>query len=291
MSINEVIVAPKFLKYPRALSLPKIAAFIIVLLAIIWGVFKYTAYITDKNKTLAIITNPKINDIYFLDYRLLSDDLRPKEKYRIAKIVDITGDIVTLLYGDFFYQHQHAAINSIQYGQLSYKDYFQPKRYNLSHNVIKQMHQSHAIYQAERPIRNKLFGNLVGPEKLNEGGGYYIYGKKENISGEAFLKVKFSESNLETAFEFFQHSSELGYAKGQVNLAQMYINGQFVKKDFAKALFWLKQASLQSYKPAILKYGIICEQVSDCNIVDFYQELTDAGVNIKVRKLDFKLDN
>ena len=69
----------------------------------------------------------------------------------------------------------------------------------------------------------------------------------------------------------------------------MYINGTHTEIDLNKALYWLKLASLQSSKPAILKYGIICKQVTDCNIYDFYQNLTDAGVNVKVRKLDFEL--
>ncbi|MCW8832357.1 MAG: SEL1-like repeat protein, partial [Colwellia sp.] len=81
------------------------------------------------------------------------------------------------------------------------------------------------------------------------------------------------------------------YAKGQVNLAAMYINGQHVEKDFEQALYWLKAASLQSHKPAILKYGIICRQVESCYLADFYQELTAAGVNIQVREMDFKLRN
>jgi len=151
------------------------------------------------------------------------------------------------------------------------------------------MHSNQAIYLAKRPVRNRLFGNFVSPDKPKETNNYLIYGKEENSKGEAFLIEQFSETNLKTAFEFFQDSSTLGYAKGQVNLAEMYINGQHVQKDFNQALYWLKQASLQSYKPAILKYGIICQQIESCNIVDFYQELTASGVNIKVRKLDFTL--
>lgn len=76
---------------------------------------------------------------------------------------------------------------------------------------------------------------------------------------------------------------------GQINLAEMYISGLHVEKDLNKAIFWLKQASLQSSKPAILKYGIVCKQIELCDIVDFYQELKANGVNIKVRNLDFKL--
>lgn len=151
------------------------------------------------------------------------------------------------------------------------------------------MQKNQAIYLAKRPVRGKLLGRLVGPEKNKEARNYLTYGKEENTKGEAFLKERFSETNLQTAFELFQNSSNLGYAKGQVNLAEMYINGQHVKKDFNQALYWLNQASLQSNKSAILKYGIICKQIEPCNVVDFYQELTNAGVNIKVRKLDFKL--
>ncbi len=290
MYVNAAITAQRKLMFPQITKPFKVTAFCLLFVVLCLGFLEYDSHKTEENQTLALISNPKINDIYFLDFRLLSDKLRPKEKYRIAKVVDITGDIVTLVYGRFFYQYQNAAINSIQYGQLSYKDYFEPKRYDTPLNTIQKMYNEQAIYLAKRPIRNKLFGNLVGPEKAKELNNYLTYGKKENLKGEAFLKEQFSETNLQTAFDLFQDSSNLGNVKGQVNLAEMYINGQYVKKDFEQALYWLKRASLQSYKPAILKYGIICKQTKSCNLVDFYQELTASGVNIKVRKLDFKLE-
>jgi hypothetical protein len=289
MYINDVIAQQRILRIPQILKPFKVAILFIFFAVLSLVLIELDMDKAEENRTLAIISNPKIDDIYFLDFRLLSDKLRPTEKYRVAKVVDITGDIVTLLYGGFYYQRQHAAINSIKYGQLTYKDYFEPKRYDIPLKEVINMHSNQAIYLAKRPIRGKLFGNLVGPVKAKAAGNYLTYGKKENISGEIFLKAQFSETNLIKAFELFQDSSNLGYAKGQVNLAEMYINGLHVKKDFNKALYWLKQASLQSDKPAILKYGIICKQVNSCNIADFYQELLTSGVNIKVRKLDVKL--
>jgi len=289
MRVNENIVEQRTLKFTQLIKPFKTTVFFTLFVVLCLSFIEYNSYKTEENHTLTIVSNPQVNDIYFLDFRLLSNKLRPKEKYRIAKVVDITGDIITLVYGAFFYQRQHAAINSIQYGQLSYKDYFESKRYNIPHNTIKNMHSSQAIYLAKRPVRNKLFGNLVGPENAKEVSNYLIYGTKENSKGEAYLKEQFSETNLKSAFEYFQSSSNLGYAKGQVNLAQMYINEQHVEKDLNQALYWLMQASLQSYKPAILKYGIVCKQVESCNVVDFYQKLTASGVNIKVRKLDLQL--
>ncbi|GHE90236.1 tetratricopeptide repeat protein [Thalassotalea profundi] len=279
----------KILSFPK-LSIPlKIPTLLLFVLGLYLGYLKYSAYQLENHQTLAIISAPKIDDIYFLDFRLLSNKLRPTEKYRIAKVVDITGDIITLVYGSLYYQRKHSAINSIKYGQLSYKDYFETKRYNLPLTKIRNMHQGEIIYLAKRPTRKKLYGNLVSPEIMKPAASPFIYGRSENIKGEAFLIEQHSEINFKTAFELFQQSSELGYVEGQINLAEMYINALYTPKNLNKALFWLKQASLQSSKAAILKYEIICKQVPECNIYNFFKELTNAGVNVKVRKLDFEL--
>ena len=291
MNLNEITAQHKVISFSKLSLSLKTLSLLILLLASYFGYIKYTSYKNEYSQTLAIISAPKINDIYFLDFRLISDKIRPKDKYRIAKVVDITGDIVTLVYGVYFYQYQHAAINSIQYGQLSYKDYFEPKRYDTPLSTINSMYKNGAIYLAKRPTGNKLYGNLVGPEQVKQSASRFIYGKKENIKGEALLTESYSEINFKHAFELFQQSSSLGYAAGQVNLAEMYINGGYIEKNLKQALYWLKQAALQSNKSAILKYGIVCKQVSDCNLADFYQKLTSAGVNIKVRKIDFKLSN
>ncbi len=103
------------------------------------------------------------------------------------------------------------------------------------------------------------------------------------------MKSIYIENNLGLAFELYQQSAQLGFAKGQVNLAQMYLNGQHVEKDLQQALFWFKQAALQSYKPGILKYVIVCKQVASCELATFYQSLISSGVNIKVRAMDVKI--
>lgn len=232
---------------------------------------------------------PRINDIYFLDFRLFSDALRPTEKYRLAKIVDITGNIVTLQYGNMFYLRQQSLKDSIRYGQLRYRKYFETKRYDFNFEQIKNMWHSKAIYLVKRPILDKLFGNYVSPEKEHFSSDLFIPGKRENLSASSLLKSNYIENNLSQAFELFQQSAQLGFAKGQVNLAQMYLNGQYIEKDRQQALFWFKQAALQSYKPGILKYVIVCERVASCDLAAFYQELLNFGVNIKVRAMKGKI--
>jgi len=245
----------------------------------------------EQQATDLYIGAPKIDDIYFLDFRVMSEDLRPREKYRLAKVVDITGDIVTLRYGNVFYWQQHSLIDSIRYGQLRQKKYFEPKRYDFNLTELKNLRETNAIYQVKRPDLNILYGNYVNPLTENKKSSLYIPGKRENLAGLGFLKSTYIEDNFSQAFTRFTRSAELGHAEGQVNLGEMYINAQFVELDLDKALYWLKRASLQSNKAGILKYVIVCKQVSYCEVSDFYQELIDSGVNIKVRKIDFNLSS
>lgn len=284
--VQRFILSP-FIQHLKHFIFSKKTVLIPILLCLAYYSY-YILYKTyqDQQQTRAIVAAPKINDIYLLDFRILSSNLRPNEKYRIAKVVDITGDIITLMYGSFYYPSQHATINSIYYGQLSYKDYFEAKRFDYKHNQIKQKLASGAIYQAMRPMQDKLLGQRVGPEQRVFHSNIFIQGRRENLTGEAFLNERFSETNLKQAFELFTKSANYDFAQGQVNLAQMYINGQYVEKDLNKALFWLNQASLQSHKPAILKYEIVCKQLSSCQIYDFFRNLVAAGVDVKVRKLN-----
>jgi len=230
------------------------------------------------------ISHPKIDDIYYLDFRLFSDKLRPKEKFRLAKVVDITGDVVTLLYGNFFYLNEKSMTDAIRYGHLRYKKYFASYRNNFTVQQIITQQKTHAIFKVERPINNKLHGNFIKPQQKKLTSNTFIAGKQENITGNSYLRATNITNHLQLAFENFKKSAQLNYPQGQINLAQMYLDTRLEKQNFNQALYWLKQAALQSNKSAIDKYIIVCQQVENCKINDFYQELITAGINIRFNK-------
>jgi len=68
----------------------------------------------------------------------------------------------------------------------------------------------------------------------------------------------------------------------------MYINKQYVE-NLSKALYWLSQVVLQSQKPTILKYEILCKQLSSWQIYDFFKNLVTSGVKVKVYNLSTEL--
>ena len=264
--------------------------FLFSLIAITWIMVTINDHNNNQASMSTYLAAPKINDLYLLDYRLIDENLRPNEKFRVAKVADITGNTVTFLFSDFFYSQLRQIENSIHHGHLRYKNYFQTKRYDFNDKQLSNLQNSGAIINVFRPLHNKLFGNYISPTKTKNKSDIYIPGKQEYVSGEAFLRLTHSETNLDDAFEQFSLSAKLGYPQGQTALGELYINEKFHQKSTEKALYWFNQASIQSYKPAILKYVITCNTQKNCSEYDFYQSIIDSGVNIKVRSIDVKVN-
>ncbi len=155
---------PRYRKFKLSMTFNKLVL-LSCLLVIVY--FWYVNH-TEQKEALVLILAPQVNDIYFLDFRLLSDaysgESERKNKYKLAKVVGVTGDNVAIVYGRFFYQWQHAVVNSIKYGDLSNNDYFTLIPDYIPFSKIKEMKSNGVIYLVKRPIRNKLYGNFVSPE-------------------------------------------------------------------------------------------------------------------------------
>ena len=147
-----------------SVSLNKLVLLLCFLVILYFGYGKYEEHKTEQLEASVLIVNPKINDIYFLDMRLLNSNLERKNKYKLAKVVRVTDDNVVIVYGSFFYQWQYAVVNSIQYGDLSNSDYFTLIPDYIPFSKIQEMKRNGSIYLVKRPIQNKMYGNFVSPE-------------------------------------------------------------------------------------------------------------------------------
>ena len=254
-------------------------------------------YFSEEQKkhrqSQAYIEAPKINDFYYLDYRKTSGDRRPHHKYRLAKIVDITGGTVSLTYGNYFYLLKHSLSNGVSFGHSTNVHYFEKQRHNFSYAELDSLFEQGFIYRVVRPElfsigRNRavymIDGIAVTNTTVDKEQWHYIPGKRENTQGVAFLKASYIKDGIEQAFILLKQSAELGYAPGQTNLAELYLTFTDIEGsgDVENAAQWLFQAALQGYQPAIEKYRVICQLEEACDIEDFYQALNEAGTHYRI---------
>ena len=234
------------------------------------------------------IGKPAVNDFYHVDFRYLSNDQRPNEKYRIGKVTDITGDIATVVYSRLFYRMQRGADESIRVGHVTHFSFFSKKQYHYNFAELEKMREQGAIYRVERPVKNRLRGKPVVAAKKRFISSTYFPGARQNNSGLAFLEASYIRDHIQLAFEKFKVSAERGHKIGQVNLAEFYITGKHGERDLNKALFWLQAAAIQENQIAIDKYLIVCKQVAECSRDDFIKVLSEQGVNFHISKYTSK---
>lgn len=240
------------------------------------------------------INAPKVNDFYYLDYRNASGDRRPHHKYRVAKIVDITGGTVSLTLGNYFYPLKKSLKDAVLFGHSTNFDYFEKHRQNYSAEELNSLFEQGFIYRVVRPELAYIGGNrqlymiegqAVSNPTIAKEKWHFIPGKRENAQGVAMLKASNVENKYQKAFELLKRSAELGYAPGQTNFAELYLtfNGNEEVRDVQTAAYWLFQAALQGYQPAVEKYRVICELEESCNIEEFYRGLSEAGTNLRTK--------
>jgi len=261
-----------------------ISKFLGTLLTLMLLVYFVKGAIEQSQWSDKFIEKPAVNDFYHVDFRYLSSELRPNEKYRIGKVTDITGDVVTVVYSRLFYRMQRGGDESIRVGHVTHFSFFSRKEYHYSFAELQKMRSQGAIYRVERPVKNRLRGKPVVVTKKRFTSSTYFPGERENNSGLAFSEASYIKNHYQRAYDKFKSSAELGNKFGQVNLAELYITGKQGDRDLNKALFWLQEAAIQDHQLAIDKYLIVCKQVAECNKGDFLKVLTDQGVNFHIDK-------
>lgn len=149
------------LKPTLSITLNKLVLLAFLFVGAYFGYEKYAFHTAEQIEASALILTPQVNDIYFLDMRLLNDNLERKHKYRLAKVVSVTGNNVAIVYGRFFYQWKNSVVNRIKHDDLNNHNYFKLIPDYIPFSTIKKMKASGAIYLVKRPIRNKLYGKFV----------------------------------------------------------------------------------------------------------------------------------
>ncbi|MBA6264474.1 MAG: hypothetical protein V7780_06010 [Colwellia sp.] len=149
------------LKQTLSITLNKFVLLIFLFVIAYFGYEKYAFDNAEQIEASVLILTPQVNDIYFLDMRLLSNNLERKHKYRLAKVVSVTGNNVAIVYGRVFYQWKNSVVNRIKHDDLNNHNYFKLIPDYIPFSTIKKMKASGAIYLVKRPIQNKLYGKYV----------------------------------------------------------------------------------------------------------------------------------
>jgi len=256
------------------LLLPMYAGLILSLLAL--GYWQYQMY-QEQLRTRAYIASPKVNDFYFIDYRGVAENLRPSQRYRVAKVTVVNSEQISVVYSRYFYPRISSIKNALKGGMMVDSRYFNQKEHVFTVKQLTQYYDDDVLLAVKRPHNNRLYGNYVLNEvSINK--QYKFLSKMYNDQGLAFMSHSEIEGNIEQAQQLFIKSAQLGFSQGQVNLAKSYL----MSDNISGALQWFERASLQGNQDAITLYLQHCKVSDGCFKNSFIREMKKAGFEVSL---------
>ncbi|WP_105171987.1 tetratricopeptide repeat protein [Pseudoalteromonas sp. T1lg24] len=219
-------------------------------------------YIHNQSKYQQfLIASLQDNDFFIFSTSQLSGEPKTRFDYAIAKIININDSEVSYQIGSTSYRYKKDLIKAIRLDTLMIDNYFLNEIRTLSISELQTLSENGSIIELMRPTGRYLFGGLVLEEQ------------KMKLIQPTYNLQEFNESavesyqlgDIDTAFALFKKGAESGETWAQINLANMYIDGEGTDKNIGSAIYWLNTAYESGNPDAQPKLKLLCQEYNHLN--------------------------
>lgn len=216
----------------------------------------------DIAKELDVLNDPQKYDFYLIDNNRFKkvESLRPE--FVIAKVISANKDVIEIVISNYIYSRKRDLIKAIRLDTLVFDDFFPTKTQFITPSELNELYKQEIVYRVLRPFNYTLFGGVAVrptmPEKLYK--GY----NPTPLNQEGIRSYR--NDDFVEALSLFKQAAELGDEWAQINLAQMYRDGEGSKVDNAQALYWFNEAMKLGNKTAEFEYQQLCKKETSCKI-------------------------
>ncbi|WP_371187182.1 tetratricopeptide repeat protein [Thalassotalea maritima] len=227
------------------------------------GAFSYYNY--QKAQTLKLIQSPQRNDVYILEKKIIKDHTPLREKYVIAQINSVTETELIFRVSNFVYLRVSDAVKGIRTDKLLTRRFFSNKLVRLAKSEIEQHWLNGTISKVGRSANGiHLYGGIINhlnqpTQKIRN----MRQGGQANQQAISYYQGNMGyEQDIDEAFRLFKQAAHDGHPYAQINLAQMYRDGESVEVNYNQALYWFSEARKQGIAYASEEYSELCAKIT-----------------------------
>ena len=140
-------------------------------------------------------------------------------------------------------------------------NYFSNKTDSIPLSELKTLVQQNAIKELLRPNGHYLYGGIAKQQEFAQ----VIQPKYDFQELNELAINSYQAGDIDGAFALFKEGAEAGESWSQINLANMYIDGEGTEINIDNALYWLNLAYQSGNKNAETKLRELCKGHSDSN--------------------------
>lgn len=212
------------------------------------------AHFNTQKEQLNFLALPEKDDVLILDMGHLQTSRQYQAQYRVAQVLQVEDDKITLKQGRFTYRKQRGAERAIKLDALM-NNYFRPALLTFKRSELADMHELGTISEVYRPKDIYVMGGIVRHRKQPKSLAPVITFNPYNQEGIRF----YQDGNYEQARSSFLKAAEQGDSWGQYNLADMYEYGEGGTQSLEQAYYWYKQATEQNHFKAKEALTVFCQ--------------------------------
>ena len=224
------------------------------LLLICMLLYFYQQYHAKIKLQQSIINNPQAYDTYLVKAdKFAQEPLRP-ENLKVAQVLEFNDKFITFQISNYRYKRDRAITMAMRTSLLVQRDFFSANTLTLPRTEVQRLYDEGTIYDVLRPYAYSLYGGFVmfppRPKPLYEG----VKLNQNNQQGITYYKDKLYTEALDS----FLLAAKEGSQWGQLNLAQMFQDGQGTDKDTQQAIYWYQKAAAQGNRKAKIELKDLC---------------------------------
>ncbi|MCM1109292.1 MAG: hypothetical protein NC388_09660 [Clostridium sp.] len=250
------------------------------------GMYYYTYYCEEPSRFLSWMKRAasagNMNAIKFLAdyYRFISDDMKPEQRkslgrkwlYRMIDVLKKKADkgVVSAAKSLMnLYVHDRPDDMTEKEGReaamMWHERLIEILRDKAERGTVRdKKNLADALYNG-CDVPEEIDSNL--PDRTDEATRLYEEISEEKNDGASYIDLAQTysrEGNEEKAFECYMKAAELGYTPAYYNVANAYLNGEGVERDFDKAFEWFRKAADSGDTYAKLKLAECCKRGAGC---------------------------
>ncbi|MBQ4834116.1 sel1 repeat family protein [Pseudoalteromonas sp. MMG010] len=240
------------------ISLPKYV--IGLIFSVLLALYGYQQYIENLQLQQSYVDNPKAYDTYLIVADKFTGEAWTLTNLKVAQVIKFNKDTITFQVSNYSYKRNNGITMAMRTSLLVQSGYFSHSHLTLPRKQVHTLYNQGVIYEVLRPKAYSLYGGFVmfppKPKPLYQG----LKLDDNNQQGVNYYKAGLYIQ----AAKSFTLAAESGSQWGQLNLAQMYRDGQGVAKNNKTALFWYKKSMAQGNKKARHELALLCKESTDC---------------------------
>ncbi|NOU52974.1 sel1 repeat family protein [Pseudoalteromonas sp. JBTF-M23] len=233
---------------------------LILLFTIIAVIHQALSYQQSHRLQQTVLLQPQKDDVWIINMGHFQTQRKYQAQYRVAQVLNVTGEHVELQQGSFTYRKRRGAERAISLDSLMLDSYFRKQTLTLKRSELLSYFEAQAIDTVYRPEDIYVLGGIVKrramPKAINASIRTKVVLNHYNNEGITL----FQKGEYQAARESFLQAAEQGDSWGQYNLAGMLEHGQGGEKDLQQAIYWLEQAAVQGHSQAKQLHKDLCIQ-------------------------------